>query len=121
MTKRRARFVFKTRGRLWSVNGLGAAFRKSEPGCPQCHLHGLKTGSMRRLSGERHRYELMARSGHHALAVIELFQSRRRPRESRRQRKRQRKWQPLPGREWQTHGLEAGAKALAFRRGGGLL
>jgi hypothetical protein len=54
-----------------------------------------------------------------SLAVVELFQSRRRPQESRRQRKRQRKRQPLPRREWQTDGLEAGAKALAFGRGGG--
>jgi integrase len=77
MPKGHALYIVNQYGQPRSVDGLGKVFARwaTEAGLPaHCRLHGLKKGGMRRLaeSGATG-HELMAISGHHKLAMVEIY------------------------------------------------
>jgi Phage integrase family len=77
MPKGHALYVVNRYGKPHTAEGLGHEFASwaTQAGLPtQCRLHGLKKGGMRRLaeSGATG-HELMAISGHHKLAMVEIY------------------------------------------------
>jgi site-specific recombinase XerC len=77
MPKGNALYMVTMYGKPFTAKGLGNAFPKwaAEAGLPDiCRMHGLKKGGMRRLaeSGATG-HEIMAISGHHKLAMVELY------------------------------------------------